>query len=192
MRPQGDWWAGDMWPPADRGWSPADLNNPPTGTTLWRNIDLAAYPDKAWDPNFFAIAMLSDFVKETTAGVVWDAIDLTPFQRNQAQTDLELRELVHLIEYRPGVLKEALAQRSNIFQPSTHFLPDAYRRAGRTVSGNALQEEIHAASTFAPVAEPHAADGGARARVLSEWTRDRSVPHRGMLEGRDGQRGCQR
>ena len=81
-------------------------------------------PPRNWSGLHFSIVLLTEFVQQNG----WPAIDLTGI-RNAAVTADELKELTVLIEYRAGVMSEALAQRNDIpsyfcgilhFSRSTH------------------------------------------------------------------------
>ena len=69
-------------------------------------------PPKAWSMEHFSIALLAEFVK----GTDWADIDLSA-ELNGAKVNDELKELIELMEFRPGVMMEALVQRTR---------PDAY------------------------------------------------------------------
>jgi hypothetical protein len=94
---------------------------------MWRNVDLApdangfVYPEMAWDPEHLSMVLLADFVQvpdqvPAPAPLWWTTFTagLTLQLPDHDHNDLELRELTHLIEYRSGDIREALAQRSNI------------------------------------------------------------------------------
>src|SRR5205807_2255536 len=70
------------------------------------------YPVRGWSRYYRSVAVLGDFVKTR-----WDRFE-RDLQRVLPTTEeaikKELKELVALIEYRPGVMSEALAQRKNI------------------------------------------------------------------------------
>ena len=78
-----------------------------------------AFPPKYWDGKLFALTILSEFVRVTnsvTGNTLWDQFhnELAAFlPANAAAFDKELKEVVTLIEYRSGVMAEALAQRTN-------------------------------------------------------------------------------
>jgi hypothetical protein len=96
-------------------------------------------PDRQWTSQFYSIALLGEFIhvsieidpkKEhgqqsmsiNKECLTWDSIDLQPKlflpdvaeNANNGRATTELRELIRLIDYRPGVLSEALAQRNGI------------------------------------------------------------------------------
>ena len=98
-----DWWRGNKWPPTDvpTNWQFV----PPTRASK------QPFPNQAWTPNWYAIAVLGEFVKqpgwdsfEHRLRTILEAVDLKA----------ELEELVALIDYRAGVMTEALAQCDNI------------------------------------------------------------------------------
>jgi membrane-associated phospholipid phosphatase len=102
-----DWFHGNQWPPAD--FASQWINAYPSGD---------GFPRKYWDPKLFAITVLGEFVliDNATGQPKWnqfagDLAALLPTQ--QAAIDDELKELVTLVEYRPGVMAEALAQLTN-------------------------------------------------------------------------------
>ncbi|WP_375415444.1 hypothetical protein [uncultured Bradyrhizobium sp.] len=100
-----DWFHGYKWPPAD-----FELQ--------WRNAHPTTFPRKYWDAKLVAVSVLGEFVLVKTAAgqpawtqfkTLLDALLPTA----QAAINAELDELVKLIEYRPGVMSEAMAQRTN-------------------------------------------------------------------------------
>jgi membrane-associated phospholipid phosphatase len=102
-----DWFHGYKWPPADFQMQWVNASPPGNG-----------FPRKYWDPKLFAITVLGEFVLVKTPGgqPAWTqfatALDnLLP--KNKLFIDAELAQLVKLIEYRPGVMSEALAQLTN-------------------------------------------------------------------------------
>jgi hypothetical protein len=97
--PQG-WWPGNKWPPADCA-------------GLWQNAAPTHFPRNYWTFLHYSITVLGDFVKASASGVQWDTIALPPYPTGAALA-AEIDELVALVEYRPGVMTEALAQRSNL------------------------------------------------------------------------------
>jgi len=97
-----DWFHGNKWPPADF-------------YPQWTNAQPTSFPDRYWDAQLYAITILAEFVqvKDGSGQPAWPqfAADLDALlPKTQALIDAELRELVELIEYRPGVIAEALAQ----------------------------------------------------------------------------------
>jgi membrane-associated phospholipid phosphatase len=119
--PGENWFRGNKWPPAD-------LLAPFT------NAAAARFPDYAWSAFHFSIVVLGEFVQVPG----WDLFNLqaaAPIPVGAA-LQAELNELQELVDYRPGVLSEALAQRDNIavywsgllmFKQSSH--PATYRLA---------------------------------------------------------------
>jgi hypothetical protein len=102
-----DWFHGYKWPPADfeSGWINA---RPPAH----------GFPPTYWDADKLAIAVLGEFVQVagTSTQPAWNGLEtaldaLLP--TTQTAIDKELEELVKLIEYRPGVMSEAMAQLTN-------------------------------------------------------------------------------
>jgi membrane-associated phospholipid phosphatase len=93
--PSEDWFRGSKWPPAP-----------------FSNTTTSKFPDSAWSDFHFSIVALAEFVRKTG----WDAIDLqtaAPIPTGAALKG-ELDELLTLVDYRPGVMSEALAQRNSI------------------------------------------------------------------------------
>jgi membrane-associated phospholipid phosphatase len=122
-----DWFHGYKWPPADF-------------LTQWTNASPTGFPLAYWDPTLFAITVLGEFVvvkngSGQTAFNQFNSVLAAFLPTTQAQIDAELEELVDLIEYRPGVMAEALAQLTNPWRwfrgilmcnsksaPATHLL----------------------------------------------------------------------
>lgn len=98
---------GDRWPPSN-----IDPKLP--------HITKRTFSDRSWNDYYAAIAILAEFVALKTAPVgttgpttppFWNNIPLTmPVQTGTAFGN-ELSELADLVEYRPGLMAEALAQR---------------------------------------------------------------------------------
>jgi len=98
------------WYPAVR-WPPSDLVLP-----RFRNPGTTEFRVEAWDPSLFGMAVLSEFVRYRNAGGQdWTALApvAAPILLGNA-IQAELNELRRLIEYRPEVLSEALAQATDI------------------------------------------------------------------------------
>lgn len=102
-----DWYHGNKWPPADIQAQWINAYPPAKG-----------FPRRYWDSKLYAIAVLGEFVlvKNSAGKPRWNqfaaALDaLLP--KTKAAIDTELDELVTLIEYRPGVMAEAMAQLTN-------------------------------------------------------------------------------
>jgi hypothetical protein len=92
-----DWWRGHLWPPENAG--------------AWANARRPEFPRRAWSPAYLSITVLGEFVQATDNGLQWHGIDLTSLNvTNAAAIKKELDELLELVEYRPGVLAEAMAQ----------------------------------------------------------------------------------
>jgi len=100
-----NWWPAVRWSPSDQG---------PPGIAPWTTI----FPEMAWDPSLFGITILAEFVQ--LAG--WAAIAPLPAHlppdpttpAGQVQITAELAELAELVEYRPEVMSEALAQATDM------------------------------------------------------------------------------
>ncbi len=131
-----DWFHGYKWPPADF-------------LSQWTNAQPTSFPPAYWDAKLYAITILGEFVLIINgAGLpAWSQFDndldaLLP--KLQADIDAELQELVELIEYRPGVLVEALGQLTNPWRwfrgilmcnsrsaPATHRLVETASHIGQ-------------------------------------------------------------
>jgi hypothetical protein len=141
-----DWFHGYKWPPADfqKQWINAQ---PPA----------KGFPRRYWDTQHLAIAVLGEFVQVKSGGQpafiqfvpLLDALLPT----TQTAIDNELKELVELIEYRPGVISEAMAQISNPWAyfrgilmcnassaPATHALVEI---AGHVGQFQAMHYKMH-------------------------------------------------
>jgi hypothetical protein len=99
-----DWWPAVRWPPSDLV-VPNTVSSP------------IKFPDLAWDASLFSLSILGDFVGQmnTSTNVPkWTEIALPTSGATciggTAGVDAELADLVKLIEYRPEVMAEALAQ----------------------------------------------------------------------------------
>jgi len=103
---QEDWFRGNKWPPADV----ADY---------WTQNNKAAptqFPRLYWSAFHYSIVVLGEFVRvtSTTPPHNWHSITLQAFPTG-AVLAAEIAELVELVEYRPGVMSEALAQRTDLW-----------------------------------------------------------------------------
>lgn len=99
------WFRGYKWPPAD-------------AVAKWKNSAPKTFPRAYWGPAEYATTVLGEFVqaKAPTTGFRWNSPGLRNLLKHildNAKTDEEIQELIELIEYRPGVMAEALAQRTN-------------------------------------------------------------------------------
>jgi hypothetical protein len=106
-----DWYRGSKWPPT--GLDPrAAIAAPKT------------FPRAYWSSYHFSFTVLAEFVTTKSAdGLTWNSKDVRnalEHELKSADVKAELDELAELIEYRSGVMAEALAQREN---------PWAYYRA---------------------------------------------------------------
>jgi hypothetical protein len=108
-----------------RKWPPLNVDHALVATpNVWQWEDRAAPkpPLPAWAPQFDSISLLADFLQVKIEGSetepAWPGIDLSPsdeFQKDlQKSVRDELRYLIDLMDYRPGVLAEALAQANAI------------------------------------------------------------------------------
>jgi hypothetical protein len=98
------WFRGNQWPPADVA-------------NYWNTAKPSAFPRAYWGVNYFAITVLGEFVRASVPrpkkpALTWDRIVLKRYPRG-VKLRREINELIELIEYRPGVMAEALAQRTN-------------------------------------------------------------------------------
>ena len=121
------WFHGHKWPPGDV------LD----GNSAWgKRLGNVVYPDGAWSSRLLAIAAIGEFVQaEDADGKTWTDFAL-PDYRDYPLAD-ELDELAELIEYRPGVIGEALAQRNNIpgyFRELLSFSPGSHPKTSRIVT----------------------------------------------------------
>ena len=77
-----------------------------------------AFPPGYWAAKNLAIALLGEFVQATgPGGVRWDGLRpvLDPILPTTLARNLyEIKELIELIEYRPGVMTETLAIKDSI------------------------------------------------------------------------------
>ena len=108
-----------------------------TASSAWgKRLGDVAFPDGAWSSRLLAIATIGEFVQaEDAAGNTWTDFAL-PDYRDYPLAD-ELDELAELIEYRPGVIGEALAQRNNIpgyFRELLSFSPGSHPKTARIVT----------------------------------------------------------
>ena len=97
--PNENWFRGNKWPPAD-------LMAPFT------NMTAASFPEWAWSAYHFSFVGLAEFVKIPG----WDGFDLQTEAPIPVGAGLkaELDELQDLMDYRQGVMAEALAQLNNL------------------------------------------------------------------------------
>jgi hypothetical protein len=101
-------------------WPPADLDLRP----LAAYTPITKYPRRAWNPNLYAIPVIGEFVAQTAndpkgTAYTWNNIDTLSgwpdwTKYTAAEIENELAELFSLVEYRSGVMSEALAQRTGI------------------------------------------------------------------------------
>jgi hypothetical protein len=103
------WFRGNKWPPNDV------LDSP----LKWVDFGAAStFPRRYWTSFHYSIAVLGEFVSVTNAaGTLWKSFKTTLngyLPTTQAAKEDELKELIELIEYRSGVMAEALAQRANL------------------------------------------------------------------------------
>jgi membrane-associated phospholipid phosphatase len=131
-----DWFHGYKWPPADF-------------MSQWTNASPSTFPPAYWDADLFAITILGEFVlvKNTSGQPAWNQFNaqLAALLPTVPSTiNAELNELIELIEYRPGVMAEALAQLTNPWRwfrailmcnsksaPATHLLVETAAYIGQ-------------------------------------------------------------
>jgi hypothetical protein len=138
----GNWYRGNRWPPANQPNDRDLLAVPEDLTSLVKQspADVRSYssgrlPGRQWTANYYSIAVLAEFVRisvdlnqlaadeaklfkditpKNNQPFRWDHIDLESGLPDNKHVTSELEELVTLIDYRPNVLAEALAQREGI------------------------------------------------------------------------------
>jgi hypothetical protein len=125
--PPETWYRGNKWPPGEV------LN----GKSRWhKRLGDIAFPAGAWSSQLLGIATIGEFVQASDGdGNTW--IDFTLPDYGSYPLADELDELAELIEYRPGVLAEALAQRNNIvgyFCGLWSFAPGSHPKTFRIVT----------------------------------------------------------
>jgi hypothetical protein len=115
-RAQGETWLrGNRWPPENP--------EPPVGAVgVWprngaktfspQQDGVVKLPPKAWSREYFGVVLLTEFAK----GTDWASFNLPDWKTFDVEA--ELKELTELMEFRPGVMAEALAQRT---RPDTYF-----------------------------------------------------------------------
>ena len=154
-------------------------------------------PPRAWSTYHFSIVLLTEFVQAITTGAIstlngtLDAL-LTAAYANLAN---EKTDLLEMIEFRPGVMAEALAQSRQHHPPfprriviqqgyaPQHRVSGAGRASRRPIRGDVLQESLPATAAVATLARVDAADRRARPCVIPQWTRHRSLHDCGASEG---------
>jgi hypothetical protein len=86
------------------------------GIQPWKNAAPSAFPRRYWTSFHYALSVLGEFVgTKSAAGFQWDSPHIqNALQQilNRAKVADELEELVALVEYRSGVMSEAMAERS--------------------------------------------------------------------------------
>jgi hypothetical protein len=127
QRSEGGWFVGQKWPPtAAVKW--------PNAPTKWldeqQRENRLFFPGSPWTVDYYPIVVLSEFVAVSRgeSPSAWDKIELPPPPKG-ADLEKELQELAEIMDYRPGVALEALAQCNGIidyfrailsFTSSTH------------------------------------------------------------------------
>jgi len=104
-----DWFHGNKWPPADVA-------------QYWKNAKPTKFPRNYWSAYHYSFTVLAEFVTiaDTSGKTLWNSPALfnsldAVLPKTKPAIDKELDELVELIEYRGGVMSEALAQRENLW-----------------------------------------------------------------------------
>lgn len=126
-RSEGGWFVGQKWPPtAAVRW--------PNAPTSWldkqQRKNRLFFPGSSWTVDYYPIVVLSQFVavRRKESPVRWDKIELQSPPKGD-DLEKELQDLAEIVDYRPGVALEALAQRNGIidyfrtilsFTSSTH------------------------------------------------------------------------
>jgi len=129
-RSEGGWFVGQKWPPTVAvRW--------PNAATNWLDEQQAEgrlfFRGSPWTVDYYPIVVLSQFVSvrrkdPPVPPVRWDKIELPPPPKGD-KLEEELQQLAEIVDYRPGVALEALAQRNGIidyfrtilsFTSSTH------------------------------------------------------------------------
>jgi hypothetical protein len=125
QRTKGGWFVGQKWPPTVAvNWPNAPAK------WLYDQQNRLFFPGSPWTVDYYPIVVLSQFVavRRNESPVRWDKIELPP-PKTGADLDEELQQLAEIMDYRPGVALEALAQCNGIidyfrgilsFTSSTH------------------------------------------------------------------------
>ena len=182
--PGEDWFRGDKWPPAEFA-------------RLWTYSKPPAYPRGAWSDFYFALAFLGEFTQAKKGSLRWDTIKLPPVPKGAA-LKAEIDELIQLIEYRPGLMSEALAQRDNLANywcgiltfdsgshPATSGLVEIARQVGQFQvmhykrQFHRARPSMHSPALMPPIAVPgHASypSGHATQSMLMALVLERVMP----------------
>lgn len=126
------WYRGNKWPPANKeppdGTIPADwqqnLNKhftPVTAATGGAINPTITLPPRAWSTYHFSIVLLTEFVERWAppTNAQQTLLDATlTYAYTPAEVTTERKNLIDMIEFRPGVMAEALTQADSI---SRHF-----------------------------------------------------------------------
>lgn len=126
-----DWWQGNRWPPVE----PAVLWPPlPIATPFMPRSGI--FPERAWTPEHWASVVLAEAVTialPNGSGPAWQDWPAGEVIPRPAEIKKELKELEDLIEYRPAVLAEALAQKDAVLQYFSGILTFGRRSHPATV-----------------------------------------------------------
>jgi hypothetical protein len=154
MAPGEDWFRGNQWPPENteppngppphwqqnlsRHFTPVTFPNGPG------NPFEITFPPRAWDPAFYQVVLLTEFVRVWSPTAAMDAAlgGILANAMLPANQDSERRNLIAMIEFRAGLLNEVVSQMTTFdayFQgalgyttashPCTNFLVQGCMRA---------------------------------------------------------------
>jgi membrane-associated phospholipid phosphatase len=105
---------GQSWPPASKAsaWPNANWpNKPHQPKPAPYTFERLFAPGSPWTAEFYPVALLAEFV--TIGGGAWKDISL-PREDIEADLKSELEQLVKIMDYRPGMVSEFLAQCNGI------------------------------------------------------------------------------
>lgn len=112
------WWPGNQWPATHPGATVPGDSDPVRLHQIYKSYTSAAFHN--WSPANEAIAFLSEFAafsSDASGKPDWTVtakLDVPALALSSADITDELTELIGLIEYRAGVMSEALQQRRTI------------------------------------------------------------------------------
>ena len=154
-------------------------------------------PPRAWSTYHFSIVLLTEFVQAFTTGATSTLTGTLDTLLSDAYANLatEKADLLEMIEFRPGVMAEALAQADGITRhfrgafsyskathPNTVYLEQGALRVAQFVAMY-YKNRYQRAAAVATLARVDAADRRARPCVIPQWTRHRSLHDCGASEG---------
>jgi hypothetical protein len=129
MFPPETWHRGNKWPPENTeppgaaipaAWAPT-INRyftPQTGPGSPTTPGITVHPPRAWDSYHFSIVLLYEFAQAWKASTPMTNALAAILANGIANAAAEKADLTEMIEFRPGVMAEALAQKDDI---TTHF-----------------------------------------------------------------------